>query len=72
MLAIALGRHSPATDHEDGGGSDDGDERDAADSFFDAIDLPQDKREDAYAALTSVIEACVAKAMHGGYGDEEK
>jgi hypothetical protein len=57
----------PKDGDEDTGGQvddseDDGGERDAFDGFADAAGIPDDKRDDAFAALKDMIHICYANS----------
>jgi hypothetical protein len=69
VLAIALGARKGAGGDPEGDEGDD--ERDPFDAFADAAGIPDEKRDDAYEALRSMIQTCVRKAKEGSYSDEE-
>jgi hypothetical protein len=60
-----MSSHEDDSPHDIKDSEDDSGEHEAADAFFDAIDLPEEKRADAFEALTGLIEACSSKAKGG-------
>lgn len=69
MLAIALGPKRGGSDAAPEG-DDDGDERESFDFFADQAGIPDEKRDDAYEALVSMIQACIKREKAGGYDEE--
>lgn len=67
VLAIAMGKpKGPGMMEEE----DDGDEREAFESYADVLGIAKEKRDAAYDSLVAMIQACIAREKSGGYEED--